>query len=74
MLKLQLKTPAKAPTIENRFVGVALHKTHGLEKRPHNLYKRSSRTFDFLVLQHPISGIFIIPYEEIEEHNSWPVR
>jgi hypothetical protein len=70
--KLQLKTPAKAPTIENKFVGVALHKTHGLEKRPHNLYKISTKTFDFLVLQHPTSGIFIIPYEEIEEHNSWP--
>jgi hypothetical protein len=70
--KLQLKTAAKDPTIENRFVGVALHKTHGLEKRPHNLYKISAKTFDFLVLQHPISGIFIIPYEEIKEHNSWP--
>ena len=69
--KLQLKTHAKAPTIENRFVGVALHKTHGLERRPHNLYKISERTFDFLVLRHPISGIFIIPYEEIKEHNSW---
>lgn len=70
--KLQLKTPAKAPTIENRFVGVALHKTHGLEKRPNNLYKISAKTFDFLVLQHPVSGIFIIPYDEITEHNSWP--
>ncbi len=70
--KLQLKTSAKGPTVENRFVGVALHKTHGLEKRPHNLYKISAKTFDFLVLQHPTSGIFIIPYEEIEEHNSWP--
>jgi len=70
--KLQLKTPAKAPTIENRFVGVSLHKTHGLERRPHNLYKISEKTFDFLILQHPVSGIFIIPYNEIPEHNSWP--
>lgn len=70
--KLQLKTPAKSPTLENRFVGVSLHKTHGLEKRPHNLYKIVAKTFDFLVLQHPISGIFIIPYDEIPEHNSWP--
>lgn len=70
--KLQLKTPAKAPTIENRFVGVALHKTHGLERRPNNLYKFSAKTFDMLVLQHPVSGIFIIPYDEIAEHNSWP--
>lgn len=69
---LQLKTPAKLPTINNRYVGVALHKTHGLEKRPHNLYKISDKTFDFLVLQHPSSGIFIIPYNEIPEHSSWP--
>ncbi|KKT06581.1 MAG: hypothetical protein UV78_C0010G0001, partial [Parcubacteria group bacterium GW2011_GWA2_43_17] len=70
--KLQLKTSVKASTLENRFVGVALHKTHGLEKRPHNLYKISEKTFDFLVLQHPISGIYIIPYNEIQEHKSWP--
>jgi len=71
-LRLQLKTPAKAPTEQDKFVGVALHKTHGLERRPHNLYKISEKTFDFLVLLHPDSGIFIIPYKEIPEHNSWP--
>jgi len=70
--KLQLKTPAKAPTMKNRVVGVALHKTHGLEKRPHNLYEISAKSFDFLILQHPISGIYVIPYDEIKEHNSWP--
>jgi len=70
--KLQLKTPTKTPSIENQCVGVALHKTHGLERRPHNLYKISAKTFDFLVLKHPVSGIFIIPYGEIQEHNSWP--
>ena len=70
--KLQLKTPAKNPTVVNEFVGVALHKTHGLEIHPHNLYKKSENTFDFLVLQHPVSGIFIIPYVEIKEHSSWP--
>jgi len=70
--KLQLKTPAKTPTKQDEKVGVALHKTHGLEKRPYNLYKKTERTFDFLILLHPDSGIFIIPYDEIPEHNSWP--
>ncbi len=70
-LKLQLKTPVKNSTTKDKFVGVALHKTHGLEKRPHNLYNSSEKTFDFLVLQHPESGIFIIPHNEIPKHNSW---
>src|SRR5688572_5794987 len=64
-LGIQVKTPAKNYTKDNKFVGISLHKTHGLEKRPYNLYKASSKSFDFLAVQHPISGVFIIPYEEI---------
>ncbi|MFA6553860.1 MAG: hypothetical protein WCT27_05560, partial [Patescibacteria group bacterium] len=69
---LQLKTPTQGPTIKEKTVGVALHKTHGLEKRPFNLYKISNRVFDFLVLFHPVSGIYIIPYNRIPQHQSWP--
>ena len=71
-LRLQLKTPAKAPTIPDKFVGVSLHKTHGLEKRPYNLYDKSKQSFDFLVVLHPKSGVLIIPYEEIPVHNTYP--
>ena len=70
--KLQLKTPDKGSTRHRDKVGVALHKTHGQERRPHNLYSIRAKTFDFLVLLHPESGIYIIPYNEIPRHNSWP--
>jgi hypothetical protein len=70
--KLQLKTPDKGTTREGVKVGVALHKTHGDETRPNNLYKSNNPTFDFLVAFHPQSGIFIIPYNEIPRHNKYP--
>lgn len=68
---LQLKTPDTGSTKMNKCVGVALHKTHGLEKRPHNLYKKNNKTFDFLVVKHPNKGSMIIPFENIPESNSW---
>jgi len=68
---LQLKTPDSGSTKLNIHVGVALHKTHGDETRPNNLYKKTNKTFDFLILFHPVRGIFIIPYEEIPEHGTW---
>jgi len=70
--RLQLKTPDEGSTKYRDKVGVALHKTHGLEKRPHNLYSIKTKTFDFLILLHPESGIYIIPYNEIPKHRSWP--
>lgn len=70
--RLQLKTPDKGSTKYGDKVGVALHKTHGLEKRPYNLYSIKAKTFDFLVLLHPESGIYIVPHNEIPKHNSWP--
>lgn len=70
--KLQLKTPAKKITIAEKFVGVSLHKTHGNEVRPYNLYKKNEKIFDFLVILHPVRGIFIIPFDEIPESKSWP--
>ena len=70
--RLQLKTIDKGSTVDKRTIGVALHKTHGQEKRPHNLYKTSAPTFDFLVVLHPSDGILIIPYTQIPVHGSWP--
>lgn len=69
---LQLKTPAKGSTKKNKVVGVSLHKTHGREKRPDNLYSFDDQVFDFLVLFHPENGILIIPFEEIPKNNNWP--
>ena len=70
--KLQLKTPDKGTTKDGVKVGVALHKTHGDETRPNNLYKVSNPTFDFLVAFHPVSGIYIIPFKEIPRNNKYP--
>lgn len=69
--RLQLKTRDNGSTKDQQFVGVALHKTHGIEKRPFNLYSKRNKTFDFLVLQHPETGVFIIPFDSIPENNSW---
>lgn len=68
---LQLKTPDKNSTKNNKQVGAALHKTHGDETRPGNLYSKNKNTFDFLVILHPSEGIFIIPYSEIPSHRSY---
>jgi|APSaa5957512535_1039671.scaffolds.fasta_scaffold22156_2 hypothetical protein len=69
--RLQLKTIDKGSTIKNVSVGVALHKTHGNERRPYNLYSKSGKTFDFLIVFHPTNGILIVPYENIPENNNW---
>jgi hypothetical protein len=69
--RLQLKTMDKGSTAHNLTIGVALHKTHGREQRPHNLYKKSDPTFDFLLFLHPVDGIMIVPFAEIPEHGSW---
>ncbi|GAH00801.1 unnamed protein product, partial [marine sediment metagenome] len=71
VFKLQLKTPQSGSTRSKQQVGVALHKTHGNEKRPFNLYDRNNYVFEFLVVLHPESGIYIIPYKEIPEHKVW---
>jgi len=69
--RLQLKTIDKGSTKEGSVIGVALHKTHGHEKRPHNLYKVYPPSFDFLVVLHPSDGILIIPHGEIPRNNNW---
>jgi hypothetical protein len=70
--RLQLKTIDKGSTIENKTIGVALHKTHGQEKRPYNLYKANDPAFDFLVILHPSDGILIVPYDKIPKNVNWP--
>ena len=67
----QLKTIDKGSTKTGAQVAVALHKTHGNEKRPYNLYNISNPTFQYLVVLHPSSGILIIPFSKIPRHNKW---
>lgn len=69
--KLQLKTAAENQTIPGKKIAVNLHKTHGNETRPHNLYNITKNHFDFLVVLHPTQGILIIPYSEIPEDDNW---
>ncbi len=69
--KLQLKTPASGPTKIERTIGVSLHKTHGDETRPNNLYRIENRPFDFLVVLHPSNGVIIVPLGEIPENTHW---
>jgi len=70
---LQLKTVYKNGTIEGKRIAVALHKTHGREKRPYNLYKTDSFA-DFLVLLHPSKGVVICPKEKIPLNGKYPRR
>jgi len=70
-LKLQLKTPYKNGTIEGKQVAFAMHKTHGLEKRPHNLYKPKDFA-DFLVGLHPSGGVIICPNSKIPMDKKYP--
>lgn len=68
---LQLKTPVSGVTKIPYQIGIALHKTHGNEKRPYNLYSTTNPTFEFLVFPHPQNGIFIVPYSSIPQNNTY---
>ena len=70
---LQLKTPYFNGTKHGVKVAFALHKTHGMEKRPHNLYKEENFA-DFLIGQHPDGSIIICPKEEIPKNRDYPGR
>jgi len=70
--RLQLKTTDKGSTVDGRTIGVALHKTHGYERRPYNLYSINRPLFDFLVVLHLSDGILVVPYAEIPENSNWP--
>jgi len=70
--RLQLKTIDTGSTSKSQKIGVALHKTHGNEKRPNVLYSFDNKVFDYLVVLHPSDGILIIPYEDIPESDKYP--
>lgn len=70
---LQLKTVYVNGTTANKKVAYCLHKTHGKEKRPANLYKREHFA-DFLIGLHPNGGIIICPKESIPLQGDYPNR
>lgn len=70
-LSLQLKTVRKGSTKDGQKFGVSLHKTHGDETSPNNLYKTNKKVFDFLIILHPEEGIVIVPYDKIPENRKF---
>lgn len=71
---VQVKTPIVKGTIKGQKIKVALHKTHGNETRPNNLYSSDEQTFDVLCVQHPEAGILIVPFSKIPHHKKWNNR
>lgn len=77
-ITLQLKTCATSTIVENIKFGVSLHKTHGEERRPKNLYPiqwpcpycdHDGEAFpDFLIVLHPEDGVLIVPKDKIPEN------
>ncbi|MBI2580713.1 hypothetical protein HYV85_02795 [Candidatus Woesearchaeota archaeon] len=70
---LQLKTPYKNGTIPGRRVAYALHKTHGLEKRPANLYKPEDFA-DFLIGKIDKGKLLICPKDKIPKNSNYQGR
>lgn len=78
----QIKTLRTDGIKPNISFDVNLHKTHGLEKRPNNLYpmtwpcplcEHSGEEFpEFLIIPHPSKGILIIPKRFIPENKTYP--
>lgn len=69
---LQLKTPYTNGTVEGKKISFILHKTHGLEKRPNNLYRREDFA-DFLIGHHT-NGVIICPRNDIPQQKDYPNR
>ena len=79
---LQIKTCVTSTIKENIHFGVSLHKTHGEERRPNNLYPtqwpcpycpHEGGAFpDFLIAQHPENGVLIVPKDHIPQSKSYP--
>lgn len=67
-ISIQAKTPITKDSRPGKRISVALHKTHGDETTPNNLYSTSTPTFDILCVQHPTKGILIVPFNEIPLH------
>jgi hypothetical protein len=80
-ITLQIKTCSASTIVKNVQFGISLHKTHGEEKRPKNLYPlhwpcpycdHEGEAFpDFLVALHPEKGILIVPKEKIPESKTY---
>lgn len=81
---LQIKTPIKSSIKNQVSFSFSLHKTHGLEKRPQNLYPISfpcsingcihdgEQFPDYLIGKHPTDGVLIIPRDKISESKNYP--
>ena len=78
----QIKTLRKSGIKRGVCFDINLHKTHGIEQHPNNLYPiiwpcpkchHEGEAFpDFLILPHPEKGILIVPKKEIPESESYP--
>lgn len=83
-ITLQIKTPVKKSIKENESFSFSLHKTHGNERRPKNLYpiefpcpiencEHEGEPFpDFLIGMHPEKGVMIIPKNQLQESYTYP--
>ncbi len=67
---LQLKTPSANRTRANKTISYELHKTHGKERMPYNLYKRVDFP-EFMIGLHP-DGFFICKNKDLESHKKYP--
>ena len=78
---IQIKTPVAGSIKRGKSFTVNLHKTHGLEKRPNNLYpiiwpcplcEHEGEEFpDFLIVLHPEDGVVIMPKNKIPESTTF---
>lgn len=81
-LSIQIKTPVIGLIKKDKSVSFALHKTHGLEKKPQNLYpikfpcpicEHDGESFsDFLIAKHPTNGVYVVPKNMISENKKYP--
>ena len=69
---LQLKTPTTNATKHGESITYTLHKTHGRERIPYNLYQRKDFP-DYLVGCHP-DGFVVIRNEDLPSHKEYPTR
>lgn len=78
----QVKTLRSSGIKQGIRFDINLHKTHGVEARPNNLYPmqwpcplchHEGDAFpDFLILPHPENGILIVPKDKIPESRTFP--
>ena len=71
---IQAKTQVSGVTKAGIRIGVALHKTHGDETAPNNLYPTDEPTFDILCVQHPDKGVLIVPFDQVPLNTKWENR